>query len=638
MTIHQTLTPDHGTICDLPLSRLKKSPRNARKTPHSAAAIEALAASIAVKGMLQAPVVEPEIDDEGRPTGSYLVTIGEGRRLAQLLRAKRKEIKKSELIRCVIDTTHDAHEISLDENVTRSAMHPADQFEAFQRLAEEQQFGPEEIAARFGVSAALVRQRLRLAAVSPRLLAAYRSEELTLDQLMAFAITDDHDRQERLWESLQEWERAPHVIRRRLTHDKAAANDRRALLVGAEAYTEAGGVLERDLFAEDGGGYFASVALLDELALAKLQGVADSLIADGWKWAEVSFDQAPTGGRPRIYAQLRDFTEEEQAVVDALSDERRTLDEKDQWEEADEARYQDIRRELEDLEIARLAYDPEDKARSGVFVSLGTDGSPRIQMGFVRPEDAFSEEDETTEEGDVPQEPAEARPSAPERPALSDRLVQELTAHRTAALRHKLAEEPEVAVFALLHAFILRTFPVRTLERSCLDIRPGGAELRGYAPSIDETVAGRALRERHEAWAARIAAAESVEVFVDGLDANEALALLAHCAALSVTEVQMTDRAWTGDSPAERLSRKVKLDMSAYWTPTAETYFSRVSKSRILEAVTEAVSPDAARRITGAKKADMAEAAADLVAGTGWLPEPLRTPGDAPESDQQEAA
>jgi hypothetical protein len=122
---------ESGTESFIPLNKLKKSPKNARKTPHSDAAIEALAASIAAKGILQNLVVEPELDGEGAATGFYLVTVGEGRRLAQLLRAKRKEIKKTEPIRCIIDTANDAHDISLDEKVTRENMHPADQFEGW---------------------------------------------------------------------------------------------------------------------------------------------------------------------------------------------------------------------------------------------------------------------------------------------------------------------------------------------------------------------------------------------------------------------------------------------------------------------------------------------------------------------------
>ena len=120
-------TVENGTEVFIPLNKLKKSPKNARKTPHSEAAIEAYAASIAAKGILQNLVVEPELDGDGTATGFYSVTIGYGRR-AQLLRVKRKEIKKTEPIRCIVDTANDPHEISLDENVTRENMHPADQF------------------------------------------------------------------------------------------------------------------------------------------------------------------------------------------------------------------------------------------------------------------------------------------------------------------------------------------------------------------------------------------------------------------------------------------------------------------------------------------------------------------------------
>lgn len=168
-----------GAEVFIPLNKLKKSPRNARRTPHSEASIEAKAASIHAKGILQNLVVEPERDADGAETGFYLVTVGEGRRLAQLLRVKRKQIKKTEPVRCVIDTSNDPHEISLDENVTREAMHPADQFEAFRDLSEQQGWGAEDIAARFGVSAHVVRQRLRLAAVSPSLMALYREPSHT---------------------------------------------------------------------------------------------------------------------------------------------------------------------------------------------------------------------------------------------------------------------------------------------------------------------------------------------------------------------------------------------------------------------------------------------------------------------------
>ena len=624
-TTIETPTTAHGDVIDIALNRLKKSERNARKTPHSPADIEALAASIKAKGILQPPVVEPELDAEGQPTGNYLVTIGEGRRQAQLLRVKRKEIRKTEPITCRVDLTNDPHEISLDENVTRSNMHPADQFEAFQRLADERGMGAEEIAARFGVTATVVRQRLRLASVSPTLMAGYRNGDLTLEQLMAFTVTDDHARQDAIWEGLSDWERRPAAIRRRLAQDRVRARDRRAVYVGSEAYEAAGGIVERDLFAEDGGGYFASPALLDQLALDRLHLLAEVVTADGWAWAEVSLDHPDGHGLGRLYPQCREFTEEEAALHATLSTKRDALQAED-WSEGNEARLKGIADEIRTMEQSRFSFDDDTKAHSGAFVSVGQDGKPRIEYGFVRLEAVVQSDDGEGSEADPADDPKPTKRKPADRPALPDTLVAELTAHRTMALRNALAEQPEVALFALIHALVLRTFSVRSSQRSCLDVRPLGTELSGYAPGIDDSVAGRKIAERHGRWAMRLETADDPAAFIDSLGQEERLDLLAHCASLTVNDVEMKGGTRTAVAPGASLARRVGLDMAAYWWPTTGGYFARVNKAKIIEAVTEAVSEDAARRISGAKKAEMAEAAEGLVAGVGWLPEPLRLP------------
>src|SRR5882724_12673267 len=382
---------ENGTEIFFPLSKLKKSPKNARKTPHSEAAIEAYAASIAAKGILQNLVVEPELDADGTATGFYFVTIGEGRRLAQLLRVQRKEIKKTEPIRCVIDTANDPHEISLDENVTRENMHPADQFEAFKKLAEERNLGAEEIAARFGVTPHVVRQRLRLGAVSPKLMQIYRNGDLALDQLMAFVITEDHARQEAAYERLSH-NRDASTIRRLLTETNVAATDRRAIFVGAEAYIEVGGTILRDLFTEDRGGYFEDVALLDMLVVAKLGREANALMeTEGWKWAQAFLDYPHSHGLRRTYPQAVELAAEDQAALGAARGEFDSLTA--QHESAEElpdevdARFGELEAEIERLEAKRLAYDPADIARCGAFVILNHDGTVRIERGFVRAED-----------------------------------------------------------------------------------------------------------------------------------------------------------------------------------------------------------------------------------------------------------
>ncbi|MGX1317637.1 ParB family chromosome partitioning protein [Bradyrhizobium sp. USDA 377] len=640
--------PESGTEVFIPLSKLKKSPKNARKTPHSEAAIETYAASIAAKGILQNLVVEPEYDAKRTATGFYFVTIGEGRRLAQLLRVKRKEIKKTEPIRCIVDTANDPHEISLDENVTREDMHPADQFEAFKKLADERGFGAEEIAARFGVSAHVVRQRLRLGAVSPKLMQIYRDGDLTLEQLSAFAITEDHARQEAVHERLS-YSRDASTIRRLLTEAHVPATDRRARFIGIEAYAEAGGALLRDLFTEDRGGYFEDVALLDLLVTAKLGSAADAAReAEGWKWTEAHLDFPHAHGMRRTYPHPVALLAEDQAALDSAQAEFDRLTE--QYQTAEElpddvdAHFGELEAEIERLEAKRLAYDPDDVARGGAFVILNHDGTIRIERGFVRREDERPRaetvqrgEDETAGEAvgtadqplrdgtDVGDGDSATSEEEDDRP-VSDVLVRDLTAHRTLGLRLNLGEEPEVAVVAVTHALAAQIFYLGA-DAHVVGIQPIRTHLAAHAEGIEDTPAGKAWTDRHANWARQMPRdVAGLWTFVAELDHDSRMALFAHCVALTVNAVKLPwERKPRAVATADHLAVAVALDMTAYWRPTARSYLGRVTKARILEAVCEGVSGEAAERIADMKKVDMAEAAEQLLAGTGWLPTWLRT-------------
>ena len=301
---NRTIAAASKNVVFVPLGKLKKSPKNVRKVPHTTADIRAFAASIAALGMLQYPVVEPEIGPKDKPTGFYLVNAGEGRRLAQLLRVRRKEIKADEPIRCILDTEHSGTEISLAENAIRCDMHPADQYEAFAKLHVEEGMSAEDIAARFGVTAAVVRQRLKLGAVSPKLMMLYRKGEINLDQLSAFAITEDHERQERVWSELPTFNRSREAILRALSEGQVRSDDRRALFVGSKAYEEAGGSIIRDLFDAKGGGFFADAELLNRLVGEKLQRHAEKVAAEGWRWvvAEAELDREACADMRRVFA------------------------------------------------------------------------------------------------------------------------------------------------------------------------------------------------------------------------------------------------------------------------------------------------------------------------------------------------
>ncbi len=103
--------------------------------------------------------------------------------------------------------------------------------------------------------------------------------------------------------------------------------------------------------------------------------------------------------------------------------------------------------------------------------------------------------------------------------------------------------------------------------------------------------------------------------------------LFAHCVALTANAtVEAYNRRPRAIAHADRLAVTLGLDMTeAGWKPTGDAYLGRVTKARIAAAVGEAKGDKAASDIESLKKDAMVERAEVLLAGTGWLPEPLRT-------------
>src|SRR5208337_3645796 len=165
--------------------------------------------------------------------------------------------------------------------------------------------------------------------VSEKLLEVYAEDGMTLEQLTAFTVNGDHARQEQIWEGLsRSHNREPYYIRRQLTDGAVRASDRRARFVGVEAYEAAGGIVMRDLFQHDEGGWLHDTALLDRLAIEKLQTEAEALQAEGWKWISVApdFPYGHTAGLRRLAGETVDLTEDERASFDALQAENEALE------------------------------------------------------------------------------------------------------------------------------------------------------------------------------------------------------------------------------------------------------------------------------------------------------------------------
>lgn len=642
---------------DIPFNKLVLSQQNVRKTK-AGVSIEELADDIARRGLLTSINVRAELDAEGKETGIYRIPAGGRRYRALKLLVDRKQLTKTTGVPCIVSEGETLEaEDSLAENVKRADLHPLDEFRAMMVL-REQGLDEEEIAARFHISVATVKQRLRLASVSPRLLELYGDDQMKLGQVMAFSITKDQARQEQVWETISRTQSTdPYYIRRLLTETAIRASDRRAVYVGIEAYEAAGGIVMRDLFEQDNGGWLQDPALLEQLVLEKLTADAEALKTDeGWKWVDsaIDFHFGHASGLRRFYGKQPELTEEELALHDALTAEFEKLNAEyeaaDDYSEETEAHLDDLDAQLTALNERPFILDPEDVARGGAFVSLAGNGELRIERGFVRPEDEPVVE---AEEGDGAEQDGEdgdntaaaagggvtinGTPVGAEEPdeddgkirPLSERLIEDLTAARTLALRNALANEPMVAFITVLHLLVLNTF-YHFRSASCLEITVQHS-VSTKTQGLSDTVWAKEIEQRQEAWGHDLPGdADAVWAYLIALDHDSRMALFAHCASTTLNAtIQQWNRRSKENQHAVQLAQTIGFGMvGAGWTPTVDNYLGRVTKAHILQAVREAKGDQSAQLIDHLKKPDMAREAARLLDGSGWLPEVLRYPAD----------
>jgi ParB family chromosome partitioning protein len=552
---------------------------NVRKTDADKG-IDELAASIAAHGLLQSLVVRKD------RRGKYAVVAGRRRLLALKSLAKAETIDADRPIPCtIIAGETDATEISLAENVQREPMHPADEFDAFTALIEG---GTPiaDIAARFGVSETVVKQRLKLAKVSPSLIAAYRNGDMTLQHIMAFAVTDDHAAQERVWSQLSDWQKGdPEIIRDLLIEDEVTAQDRRVKFVTLAKYEEAGGTIRRDLFSEGEDGIFIDdIALLQSLVAKKLEATAEEVRTQGWKWVEVRpvFDHEEWLEYDRCFPESAPLPPEQQEEMTALTAEADALAEIEELDDDQQSRFDAINQRLNELENKPEVWPVEALAIAGAVVTLGHDGEAQVHYGFIMPEDASSIPAHSTRS---------AKTSKTGRPPLPASLIESLTAHRSAAITAALIERPEIALAATVHTLASQIFYGGARANTALQITAQAASLHRVEGSPAAGIIGAA----GESWATRMPCNPN-DLFAWCLaqDADTLNGLLAFCVANTVNAVltKSDSPASTRFKHATELGDALKLDMTAWFTPTAANYFSKVSKT----------------------------------AGTGWLPEPLRAP------------
>jgi ParB family chromosome partitioning protein len=651
-----------GREAVLPLRLLFRDPLNVRKK--SGSEVDELAALIYAQTLLQNLVVREELDDDHEHTGRYGVVAG-GRRLdAMFLLYTQQKIDEDYPVRVLVVSQDEAIAVSLAENSGRMSLCPADQFEAFKALVQGGKTIA-QVADAFGVTPVTVQRRLKLADVAPSLIALYRDDEISLEQMMALALVDDHATQERVWNNTPSYHRSPDELRVLLTERDIETSDRRARFVGLEAYEKAGGAVRRDLFSDgDKGCTLRDAALLERLALEALERHAQPLRDEGVPWVEVRtrFDQHSAERYQQFtFCRMvtRDPTPEERAQMDALEEEVDRLGA--EWDALGEDVDDGAIREQHDAAETRLdaikaslrSVDPRDSAIAGAIVYLDHAGRVAVERGLVRKaqrgeaaradgahdgdddsDDRASDDRANDDDGDETGEGgrlvAGSRPGkAAHKPEFSEKLYRQLTAHRTAAIRASLADSPTVALRVIAYQLAVPVF-CDDYERldAPVEVRADRAALEQAAPDYEGSIAQQQLDAHRRRLGDRLPGDRTALLsWLLAADDTTVLDVLAYCVACCFNAVR-------GDANATPLTDTVaaalQLDLVDWWAPTRQSYLALVSKAKILEAVTEAVSVEAAVPLAAMKKDALVAAAERELDGKGWLPRPLRAPAAPP--------
>ena len=635
----------------IPLHSLILSPANVRKTPAEGSAFDQLKTSIAAHGLLENLLVRP-VESADDDSDRHEVVAG-GRRLAALQSlADDGAVAPNHPVAChVLPGDSPATELSLVENTVRTAMHPADQVEAFARLADAGGTVA-EIAARFGVSERTVEQRLRLGNAAPELLDAYRAGEMGLQCLQAFCVTADAELQRAVWEELKAQHYGPSVwqIRRLLTEGRMPATSSIAKYVGAAAYEAAGGALTRDLFAEEDerGTWFDDPALLRKLALERLETAAEELRTK-WSWAEarVEVEWSDTARFARIRPKPGKPTEAEAQEVEQLSARRQALTELDDdaWTEEAETELERIEARIETIDAAvsaRAVFRRKDREMAGAIVTVSDEGTLHLIQGLVRPEDLGPADGNPADSKSSPangaggenanpdhgldgrvQPPALSRPDPVPDPEAAARratgigigLGDDLRAIRTSLIKAHLAQDFaaafDLSLFQMARAVFRTGYRPHALDISVVETRDR-PPIRGNDERFAEAARGEGMLELNRSvlplnWLDMDDDGEAFQALRELSDADKQ-SLFAACVARTVKGQLAFEP--SARPELEATVARLDIDFAGHYRPDAELFWSRLNKAKILEIASTILGPDWAAARAKSKKAQIVSSVA----------------------------
>lgn len=588
------------TYTEIPLNKLKLSPSNARTDPGD---VSSLAASIRAVGLVSGLAVTKN----GR---GYLVEAG-GRRLAALQQLHAAgHIPKNHPVPCLVFDCPDLAR-SLAENTERQPMNPVQQFQAFARLLNEGRTEA-EVAEAFSVTVQFLRQRMKLATLVDEAIQAYNDGRANLEQLGALTYgTPEQQRAIVAQSYLPHWTQ----IRDQLRGTVIGGEDKRVRLVTLQAYKDAGGSTQEDLFASNV--IILDEDLLDRLVADRLQAEADKQLANGAKFAEITSDRWSTDIRSRFEGALSVFnpTPEQSAEIKSIEERCRAIvDEIDELGD-DAPRADELGNTLETLE-ARLvevrdaAHTTQDNTDAGVLIYVKNDGTVGVD-DVVRI--GSKANTNPAESGGEDTQPA-AKP-------LTVRNSIELGIHREAALALAIVKSPHIGLAIAAHA----------LDQSILEdnyalkvpmvghIKPTNTVRPSDMNDALKAITWPALEARRQdemlpplSW------------YLQQTD-EQLATIITHCIACAITDPSATDSKSQYDAVSQGAKSAITdliaythLDLADYWSPSPE-WLKSYGKANLTRALINAGEDE--ENLKGRKLTDLVDYAHPILTNARWLPD-----------------
>ena len=583
---------------------------------------------------------------------------GGGRRLARV----HGLIEKGELAEdfrvpvMVLPDAKDAIELSLAEN-QKLPMSAADECTAYNNMVAKEGKTPAQVAARFGKTERFVLGRMRLADLSKPVFEALRKGEITLEVAKAYASTSDTARQTRVFEQYRDsyYSDDVYTIRRELASGSYQGGDPKALLVGRDAYVEAGGRIDSDLFSDNATVTWIDGDILDRLTEEKLAAEAEAireregfaeiraLPATRVSYTEVMGLHPVLGEVPPPTPEQEARCAEIQAELDAI--EVAASESDDGITNDDEQRYREIQAELQNIQNRPAVLTDEQRASALAYVVIGEDGQPRIhEQLYLTPEAADDVDGEQADEDDGDTDGAVST-----KPVVSQRLADELATMKAELLRVHVASDPRFALD--LGTFVMVDAAQRRYGSSDL-----ASELRAdAAPS--RVIGFESGTLAAEEWAKLEAGIDRSWLDPDAgitgrYDAFCALGEDARAAWLGwaiARTIHAVPANCTGSAFIDHLGQKLDIDVAAWWRPTAKNYFKRLTKGSIIGLFEEIGGSELSQRYGASKKDLLASSAEQLFAGNiiveanikeqaiAWLPDAMRFVQSAVETASDDA-